>query len=397
MDSAPNGSVGFANGSGWMKSEDFVRYISHFIRSTKTTKESPALLLIDNHSSHLSIEALDLAAANGLTILTFPPHCSHKMQPLDVSVYGPVKGFYHNECTTWLKTHAGKILDIRHIPGLVSKSLDLACGPRNIKAGFAATGVYPPNRNVFQDSDFVQAVMENENVVEEENVIGDLAEAQQRIVISDLIQIGAHEEIETSVEPSTSGITIQSASGTDTPLVSGTSVPFDTVSNVSMSSILEEIGPVQPATPQKKSNRGRKPLRSAVVTSPEFISAAKAKEKQRIEKAAAVENRKQEKAANAAKKAKDKATKTRKTMAKRAKKGSGRKRKSRRSSSSSDDEAEVICIICGRQMPQRMSRANSITCMECTKPAHLSCANPLGSYFLCTNCDSDEDMYSQSE
>ena len=30
-----------------------------------------------------------MARGNGLSIVTFPPHCSHRMQPLDVCVYGP--------------------------------------------------------------------------------------------------------------------------------------------------------------------------------------------------------------------------------------------------------------------------------------------------------------------
>ncbi|KAG1696941.1 hypothetical protein GQR58_006140 [Nymphon striatum] len=55
---------------------------------------SPAILLMDNHESHLSLEVMDMARENGLTIVTFPPHCSHRLQPLDVSFYGPLKSYY---------------------------------------------------------------------------------------------------------------------------------------------------------------------------------------------------------------------------------------------------------------------------------------------------------------
>ncbi|KAF2902807.1 hypothetical protein ILUMI_03378 [Ignelater luminosus] len=57
----------------------------------KPSEEKPVLLLLDNHDSHLSIEALDYFKANGVTVLPFPPHCRRKLQPLDRSVYGPLK------------------------------------------------------------------------------------------------------------------------------------------------------------------------------------------------------------------------------------------------------------------------------------------------------------------
>jgi hypothetical protein len=72
------------------------RRISFNIRKTlqaraKPSKEWPAFLLLDNHDSHLSIEALDFYKQNGVTVFSFPPHCSHKLQPLNVSVYGSLK------------------------------------------------------------------------------------------------------------------------------------------------------------------------------------------------------------------------------------------------------------------------------------------------------------------
>ncbi|XP_065658788.1 uncharacterized protein LOC136083316 [Hydra vulgaris] len=51
----PNECIGASNGSGWMNEECFVTYLNHFIRHVKPTKESPVLLLLDNHQSHLSV------------------------------------------------------------------------------------------------------------------------------------------------------------------------------------------------------------------------------------------------------------------------------------------------------------------------------------------------------
>ena len=49
----------------------------------RLSKEKLALLLLDNHHSQFGIETLDFANANGIFMLSVPPHCSHKLQPLD--------------------------------------------------------------------------------------------------------------------------------------------------------------------------------------------------------------------------------------------------------------------------------------------------------------------------
>lgn len=109
LDNISPGTVGYANESGWMCQPQFVKYIRHFIKFVKPSIEHPVLLLLDNHVSHMSVEALDIAAANGVHILSFPPHCSHRLQPLDVSVFSPVKNYYKSQCSAWQKNNANKV------------------------------------------------------------------------------------------------------------------------------------------------------------------------------------------------------------------------------------------------------------------------------------------------
>jgi hypothetical protein len=47
---------------------------------------SPHLLILDGHSSHVTIEVVKRARAVGLHLLTLPSYCSHTMQPLDVAI-----------------------------------------------------------------------------------------------------------------------------------------------------------------------------------------------------------------------------------------------------------------------------------------------------------------------
>jgi len=95
---APNGSLGPACQSGWMNAELFVEAFTHFLKHMNASASKPAVLVMDNHIRHLSVETVNLARENGVTIVTFPPHCSHRLQPLDVSVYGPFKSYYNSAC-----------------------------------------------------------------------------------------------------------------------------------------------------------------------------------------------------------------------------------------------------------------------------------------------------------
>lgn len=90
----------------------FFIFMQHFIKNVRTSKESPALLVLDNRSSHLSVPTIDLAKENGVVMLSFPPHCSHKLQPLDVAVYGPFKRYMSSAQDAWMRNNAGKTMTI---------------------------------------------------------------------------------------------------------------------------------------------------------------------------------------------------------------------------------------------------------------------------------------------
>ena len=78
--------------------------------------------------------------------LSFPPHCSHKLQPLDRSVFGPQKTYVNRACDAWITNNPGQTMAIYDLPGIVKMSLNSAATPANIKAGFLATGIFPYNR-----------------------------------------------------------------------------------------------------------------------------------------------------------------------------------------------------------------------------------------------------------
>lgn len=226
-----------------MQQKEFVDFMRHFIERSRASKDRPSLLLLDNHSSHLSIDALDLASNFGITLLSFPPHCSHRMQPLDMSMYGSLTNFYKTHFSGWTKNNVGRNLEIQHIPAIISSVLPGAVTPHNVMAGFVATGIYSLNTVIFKDSDFVSAEVSGElDIAREEEA--DVPKDELRLI--HVSEPAAYCEVETS-EPSTSGSCSTSA----------------------ISTALQSIGPLQIAPPRPKSNRGRKPMKSTILTSPE--------------------------------------------------------------------------------------------------------------------------------
>ena len=154
---APAGTIGDANPSGWMNSDIFLEWLAHFINHSGSAPENPTLLLMDNHASHVNLPIIDKAKEHGVVLLTLPPHTSHRLQPLDRSVYGPLKKYFNSCCNDWQLSNPGKAITIYEISAILGKAYPRAFTPANIISGFRITGIYPYDSNVFTDEDFLSA------------------------------------------------------------------------------------------------------------------------------------------------------------------------------------------------------------------------------------------------
>ncbi|KAF7281087.1 hypothetical protein GWI33_005145 [Rhynchophorus ferrugineus] len=76
--------------------------------------------------SRISADVLDFCKEVGIVVMTFPPHCSRKLQPLDLTVYGPLKNYYNKALTDWMVSNPGKIVTIYKIPKLTAIAIPLA-------------------------------------------------------------------------------------------------------------------------------------------------------------------------------------------------------------------------------------------------------------------------------
>uniref|UniRef100_A0A1B6KXW8 DDE-1 domain-containing protein n=1 Tax=Graphocephala atropunctata TaxID=36148 RepID=A0A1B6KXW8_9HEMI len=152
---APPGSKAVAYPSGWMTGDNFEIYWDHFMKFVKCTKESPVLAILDNHDSHITPKGIQKCKDNGIILLTLPPHTSHKLQPLDRSVFRPFKNSVDQASDDFMVNNPGKPIAIYDIPEIVAKAFLKAFTPQNITNGFLKTGISPFNSDIFTDDDFM--------------------------------------------------------------------------------------------------------------------------------------------------------------------------------------------------------------------------------------------------
>lgn len=95
-----------ASKRGWMETEIFHNYMEKvFIPGLG--EERPVLVVYDGHSTHVDIKVVELARKHNVTILKLPPHTSHLLQPLDVTVFKSFKSNWDAKLVEWQRHNVG--------------------------------------------------------------------------------------------------------------------------------------------------------------------------------------------------------------------------------------------------------------------------------------------------
>ena len=80
-------------------------------------------------------------------LFCLPPHTTQDSQPLDCTVFGPLKRHWSDVCHEFQQHHPGMVISKLNFSGLFAKAWLQALTPANIIAGFRKCGVHPFNRN----------------------------------------------------------------------------------------------------------------------------------------------------------------------------------------------------------------------------------------------------------
>lgn len=119
---APDHSLVCFSDSECMTAECFRLVLQHLHRYANPSASNPVLLLMDNHTSHCALENIKYAKENHIHLLTFPPHLTARMQPLNVGVYGPFKTAMKYALQDAIDMR-GKALGLHNLPEIIQEPL----------------------------------------------------------------------------------------------------------------------------------------------------------------------------------------------------------------------------------------------------------------------------------
>ena len=119
-DGAPPGTLVQMSESGYISAELFLSWCKHFQKYRPAGK---CILIVDGHASHVkSLEVLDYAKDNEITLICLPPHTTHYLQPLDRSFFKPLKVYYDQACRSFISNHPGRSIKKLQFSTLLSQA-----------------------------------------------------------------------------------------------------------------------------------------------------------------------------------------------------------------------------------------------------------------------------------
>ncbi|XP_025829080.1 uncharacterized protein LOC112904074 [Agrilus planipennis] len=158
---APPNTLFGCSKNGLITSELFVQWLQHCIKCTKLEKsdQKQMLLMLDGHSTHTkNLEAIELAREYGIVMLSFPAHTTHRLQPLDRSFFKSLKSNYNQAASSWLRSNPGAVIKQGNVAELLGKAYPRSVRMDIAQNGFRATGLWPSDRNIFTEEDFVSSM-----------------------------------------------------------------------------------------------------------------------------------------------------------------------------------------------------------------------------------------------
>lgn len=412
-----------------MTTELFLVWFKKFVAFSKASKDFPVLLILDGHSTHTkNLDVIDYARDNGVSLLCLPPHCSHRIQPLDVSFMKPLSLHYSDELRMWLRSNPGKVVTLFQISMLFGSAFIQSASMLTAIKGFEKPGIWPPSPSVFTDSDFLPAdttdidqagpVTQNANGTSsekgqaEESSSGLPADADNSLNLSDKgedtsvspgLPVDADNAVilsdkgeDASLSRSTGDVNGPPAkkvrfSGNDkaTPGCSWMTTDMnDSATTFTVSpEVLIPIPKVRGSAKRSNRRRGKTAILTDSPYKNELEAAIKAKEEK--------ERAKVERARMRLFNKENKQKKTVKTKGKSLKKSEKitLKKQTETSDSDSDECSDCECLYCCQFYSKSIE--GWIACSMCNKWAHNSCAGIDSeedeAIFICEFCQSDSD------
>ncbi|KAJ5674366.1 uncharacterized protein N7477_004300 [Penicillium maclennaniae] len=130
--------------TGYTNTEISLYWIEHVFdpQTRERAGDRPRLLICDGFGTHESLEVMKFCFANRIILCRLPSHTSHKLQPCDVGVFGPLKTAYRAQIEQTCRAGVGTI-GKPHFTYLYNRARKEALTPRNIRSAWSKSGLFP--------------------------------------------------------------------------------------------------------------------------------------------------------------------------------------------------------------------------------------------------------------
>lgn len=130
--------------SGWTSDSHGYEWLTTVFEPTTrpTEPDSRRLLIMDGHSSHITANVIAFCMEHAIDLLILPPHTSHMLQPLDVSMFQPLKRALATETDFAARLDSGRIPRTEWT-SMYIRAREKAFTRANILSGWRATGLQP--------------------------------------------------------------------------------------------------------------------------------------------------------------------------------------------------------------------------------------------------------------
>lgn len=135
-----------ANSKGWTSNLHGLEWLRRVFDPQSRTKANGEyrLLVCDGHDSHISGSFIAYCIQNKIALLILPPHTSHILQPLDISIFGPLKKRLTAALQPLSQAQLVRIQKIEWLEAYKQARLE-ACTAQNIKSAWRGSGMIPFN------------------------------------------------------------------------------------------------------------------------------------------------------------------------------------------------------------------------------------------------------------
>lgn len=132
--------------NGWFEERTFEDWFLSIALPYLKKQPAPRVLIGDNLSSHISQNVIQTCNENDIRFVLLPPNSTGICQPMDVAFFAPLKRKWRAVLLEWKQKNRG-VVPKSDFPKLLKKTLEaLETASENLKAGFAACGICPLNR-----------------------------------------------------------------------------------------------------------------------------------------------------------------------------------------------------------------------------------------------------------